>query len=141
MADWNAIREEYITGSSSQRELAKKHNVSQASINRRCRSEKWDDSRESFRLKVNQKTEESAIESHADRVALLLSGGEKAARLLLKNLDDMEKSGEINPYAIKVTVEAMRGIRDLYKADDGAPDAKLQRARELLGGVPNALDG
>lgn len=46
-----------------------------------------------------------------------MSGGAKAAQLLIKHLEDMEKSGEIRPYEIKATVEAMKGIRDLYKTD------------------------
>ena len=139
------MRTEYINTNISIRDLAAKHGVSESAALKKSAKEKWKEQREEQRIKceskVNQKTAEVVSDSHAQRISLLMKGGEKAARLLLKNLDDMEKSGEISPYAIKVTVEAMKGIRDLYKADDGTPDAKLQRARELLGGVPNALDG
>lgn len=145
MVDWVAIKTEYVTTSTSYRKLAEKYGINKDSIATRAKAENWKQERrrqtDSIQTKSIQKTTEAVAETHAERIALLMSGGAKAARLLMKNLDDMEKSGEIRPYEIKATIDAMKGIKDLYKADESAPDAKLQRARELLGGVPDALDG
>lgn len=65
-----------------------------------------------------------------------MSGGAKAARLLIRNLENMEASGEIRPYEIKATIDAMKGIKDLYKTDDkDAPDDNLNT---FLEGMKNA---
>lgn len=141
MADWNAIRNEYVTGSASQRELARKYNVSQASINRRSRADNWDESRDSFRAKVNQKTEEIVARQQVDRLARLLEKGDQLERLLSSLMDEAEKTGEFRSSDVKTIASALKDLRDLYKADAGTDDVRYQKARELLGGVPDALDG
>lgn len=122
MADWDSIRNEYVTSSVSQRELARKYNVSQASINRRCRSEKWDESRDSFRFKVNQKTVEAVSDLQADRITQLMAASQKAATLLGARLDQMAADGKIKTYEIKAITEALKNVRDLYETDESKKD-------------------
>lgn len=123
MVDWVEIKSEYITTNTSYRKLAEKYGVNKDTIAGRAKAENWQMEKrqqtDSIQTKSIQKAVEAVSDTHAERIALLMSGGTKAARLLLKNLDDMEKSGEIRIYEIKATVEAMRGIRDLYNTDDG----------------------
>lgn len=140
MADWNAIRNEYVTSSASQRELARKYGVSQASINRRCRAEKWDESRDSFRAKVNQKTEEIAAAQQVDRLSRLLEKGDRLEELLSSLMDEAERSGEIRTSDIKTIASALKDLRDLYKSDGGSDSDKYQKVHDLLGGVPDALE-
>ena len=140
MADWMEIRNEYVTSSVSQRELARKHNVSQASINRRCKAEKWDESRESYRCKVIQKTERAASDAQVDRVTQLIAAGEESAKLLMTRLEQMAASGKIKTYEVKAITESLKHLRDLNKSDGGSDGDKYQKVRDLLGGVPDALE-
>lgn len=140
MADWVEIRNEYVTSSVSQRELARKHNVSQASLNRRCKAEKWDESRESFINAVIQKTEQAACDSQVDRVTQLIAAGEESAKLLMKRLEQMAASGKIKTYEVKAITESLKHLRDLYRSDSSSDTDRLQKVRDLLGGVPDALE-
>lgn len=139
-ADWESIKNEYITTSLSQRELAKKHGVSQSSMTRRCRAEKWDELRSSNRLKATQNASEIFVESQTNRIQLLMQGGEKAAVILCKYLDKVADRDNIKPQDIRAATEALRSVRELFRTDETSTDDKLRKVRELLGGVPDALD-
>lgn len=140
MADWTEIRNEYVTSSVSQRELARKYNVSQASLNRRCKDQKWDESRESFRNAVIQKTEKAACDSQVDRVTQLIAAGETSAKLLMERLEQMASSGKIKTYEVKAITESLKHLRDLYRSDTSSDADRFQKVRDLLGGVPDALE-
>ena len=140
MADWNAIRSEYITSSASQRELARKYGVSQASINRRSRSEKWDESRESFRSELIQKTTKAVCDSHIDRITRLLQKGDRLEQLLSKLMNEAEATGDIRAADIKTIASALKDLRDLYRAESGGEEDKYRKVRDLLGGIPDALE-
>ena len=57
MADWNAIRQEYITDeSSSYRKLAQKYGISYTAIGDKARKEGWADQRSQFLNKTLSKT-------------------------------------------------------------------------------------
>lgn len=145
MADWVALRNEYISTRISTRDLAQKHDVKYATLRDRAARERWSELRAEHTSKVVAKTEQKTIEAvssdHASRVLRLIEGGERSAELLLVRLDQMSKSGKVKPYEIKAITESLKHIRDLYRIDTGADDVKYQKARELLGGVPDALDG
>lgn len=138
--DWESIKNEYITSSVSQRELARKHGVSQSSMTRRCRAENWDSIRESINAEVTQRITEAYSQEQVDRIQLLMQGGEKAAAILCRYLDDIAQSSEIKPQDIKAAAEALRSVRELFRTDDSAAANDLKKVRELLGGVPDALD-
>lgn len=127
MADWVAIKTEYVTTNTSYRKLAEKYGINKDSIAARAKAENWQQEKrqqtDNIQTKAIQKTTEAIAETHAERIALLMAGGAKAAQLLMRNLENMEASGEIRPYEIKATIDAMKGIKELYKADDkDAPD-------------------
>lgn len=128
-ADWTAIKNEYITGSDSQRQLARKYGVSQASINRRIKAEKWDESRESFRIKMIQKTTDAICDSEAERATVLSSISTKAARFLDERLDELIGSGA-KAYEIKAIMETARIIRDMDKDSTHAEDDPLMKYLE-----------
>lgn len=143
--DWLKIKTEYVTTQISTRDLAKKHGLSHSQIARRSSKEGWASLRETARNETEtlcvQKTIQAVSAFQADRIVQLMEGGDLSARLLIERLNQIAQSGKIKPYEIKAITEALKNVRDLYKADPGAADEKFQRARELLGGVPDALDG
>lgn len=143
--DWLQIKMEYVTTQISTRELARKHGLSHSQIARRSSKEGWAALRETARNETEtlciQKTVQAVSDCQADRMVQLMQGGEQSARLLIQRLDQIAQSGKIKPYEIKAITEALKNVRDLYKVDPGSVDEKFQKARELLGGVPDALDG
>ncbi len=80
--DWFAIKNDYINGGGSYRELAEKHSVSIDSIKKKAAAEKWKDERTAFTQNLHQKTKEKTIDTLSDeavakariRVRLLLVG-------------------------------------------------------------------
>lgn len=140
MADWVAIKSEYINTTISTRDLAEKYEVSYSTLRKKAEKESWSKLRKEqgrkVGAKVAQKTADCVAASNAERIALLMDGGAKAARLLIRNLENMEASGEIRPYEIKATIDAMKGIKELYKVDDkDTPDDNLN---EFLEGMKHA---
>lgn len=143
MADWVTIRSEYISTQISTRDLAKKHGVPYSTLRKRAEKEAWAQLRSKqgriVDALVAQKTAEAVSDAEADRITHLMAAGAKAARILSEQLDRMEESGDISTYEIRAIVESLKHVRDLYKSSP-APDSNLQKARELLGGVPDGLD-
>lgn len=144
MADWLAIKTEYITTRISTRDLAQKHGVSYSTLRRKAEKEGWVKEREEQGRKLSaavaQKTVERVACAQADRMARLMACGDQAARLLGERLDQIERSGKVKPYEVKTITESLKHIRDLYRSDDTPDDSKFQKARELLRGVPDALE-
>ena len=130
-ADWTAIRNEYITSSVSQRKLARKYGVSQASINRRSKAEKWDESRESFRFKAIQKATDAVAESEADRAVILSNISTKAAVFLDQRLDNLIGTGA-KAYEIKAIMETVKIIRELDKESAAPEDDPLIKYMEEM---------
>jgi hypothetical protein len=67
---------------------------------------------------VGQKTAEAVSDLQADRIAQLLSAGQKAAFLLSSRLEQMVEDGKIKTYEVKAITEALKNVRDLYKTDE-----------------------
>lgn len=66
MADWVAIKTEYVTGKASLQELAGKYGLSQSTIRKRSASEQWVEQREEHRNNVETLTEQKTAEKIAD---------------------------------------------------------------------------
>lgn len=75
--DWLAIKNDYINGLGSYRELAEKHGVSQSTIRKRAAVEKWSDAKEAQRnrigTKLEQQTANAIVQNEVNRVKRLLS--------------------------------------------------------------------
>ena len=90
MADWNAIRQEYITDeSSSYRKLAQKYGVSLGAITRHSQAEGWQDLREQVKNEtitksVEKISEERRTESCLPRIQEALKTGYSVIKLCKK---------------------------------------------------------
>lgn len=96
--DWNTIRAEYIAGGISQRALAAKHKVSDTTLMKRARAEKWNALRKEAERKAVTKTQQEVAKRTADAAAANAVKLEKARALLidkiLKAIEQMpDKSG------------------------------------------------
>lgn len=105
MADWNAIRQDYITDeSSSYRKLAQKYGVSLTAIYNRGRDEKW--------VELRQQTKDKTIAKAVDKISDEQS--EIQADVALK-FNDMTVSlaGKLEKAIAEVDPKDTTGIRRL----------------------------
>jgi transposase len=83
--NWKKIRAEYIAGGISQRAIAEKYGISQATVERRAKKEKWTAKRRQAEGKSIEKVTEKKAEVVADNAVML----ERIKTKLLKKLDSM----------------------------------------------------
>ena len=72
MADWQAIKTEYITTDTSYRKLAQKYGIDSAVIGRRAKNEEWVKLRQQHIDKTQTKTMNAIANKQADRAAKLI---------------------------------------------------------------------
>ena len=82
---WRKIKAEYIAGGISQRAIAEKYGISQATVERRAKKEKWTAKRRQAEGKSIEKVTEKKAEVVADNAVML----ERIKTKLLKKLDSM----------------------------------------------------
>ena len=68
---WRKIKAEYIAGGISQRALAEKYGISQATVERRAKKEKWTAKRRQAEGKSIEKVTEKKAEAVADNAVML----------------------------------------------------------------------
>lgn len=136
MADWNAIKTEYISTKTSYRKLAEKYGVHYKTIADKGKKENWEGLRSQVSHKTLTKTIDRVSTSQADRVAKLAS----VSDLLLDSVKDLlEKHPEVleDTQAMKhisgvlkdyKEIQGIKSQKDLEEQD--ARIAKLRREAE-----------
>ena len=125
MADWQAIKTEYITTDTSYRKLAQKYGVSATQICNVGRDEKWVEQREQFLSKTTAKTLEKISQQEANRAAKIHSVADK---LLLK-IEAIVESGELlDTKGIRALTAAVKDLKEIQSIKS-ALDEQEQRAR------------
>lgn len=146
--DWLKIKTEYINGRVALRPLAEKHGVSYSQIAKVAAMEKWNDLRESQRIKVESKTNQKILDKTADALS-----DEAAAKVRIKAsmmrlaegwfvnqekfiAEDPEKRG-INPSDFRKMVQSCveLGVLDIVDPEDNDSDGLL----EALGNSASSL--
>ena len=136
MADWQAIRNEYITTKTSYRKLAEKYGVHYKSIADKGKKENWEGLRSQVAHKTLTKTIDKVSTSQADKAAKLACVSDlllDKVKDLLENhpeiLEDTQSlkhiSGVLKDYK---EIQGIKGQKDLEEQD--ARIAKLRREAE-----------
>ena len=132
MADWQAIKTEYITTDTSYRKLAQKYGVNHAVIGQRAKSEKWVDLRRQHIDKTQTKALNTISNKQADRAAKLISVSE----LLLDKVRSLiEESPEVLvlPQNIKHISGVLKDLKDIQmiksEADLREQEARIEKLR------------
>lgn len=107
MADWNAIKTEYISTKTSYRKLAEKYGVHYKTIADKGKKENWEGLRSQVSHKTLTKTIDRVSTSQADRAAKLAS----VSDLLLDSVKDLL---EKHPEVLEDT-QAMKHISGVLK--------------------------
>ena len=117
--NWRKIKAEYIAGGISQRALAEKYGISQATVERRAKKEQWTAKRKAAEGKAIEKVSEKKAEVVADNAVVL----ERIKGKLLNRLEQMvdaypdSKAAEIRLNGDGITTTyRMRDLAAVYAA-------------------------
>lgn len=124
MADWQAIKTEYITTQTSYRKLAEKYGVSRVQIGNVGRDEKWVELRRQHLDNTVSKTVAAVENAQVNRAKKMQSVADK---LLLKIEALVDRPGMM-PKDIRSLVAAVKDLKEIQGVKSEL-DEKEQRAR------------
>ena len=131
MADWQAIKTEYITTDTSYRKLAQKHGVSYQAICHRSKDEGWIALREQHLNDTLSKTLDKISKKEADRVAKIHDVADKILNKIEAMVDRPEPLTEKGIRALTAAVKDLKEIHaiksDLDKKEQEARIAALRQ--------------
>ena len=124
MADWQAIKTEYITTDTSYRKLAQKYGISTTQICNVGRDEKWVEQREQYLNKTTAKAIEKISQQEANRAAKIHSVADK----LLDKIEALVDRPGMMPKDVRSLVAAVKDLKEIQSVKS-ALDEQEQRAR------------
>ena len=127
MADWQAIKTEYLTTDTSYRKLAQKYGVGYSVIGEKARLEGWVEQREQYRNKTLTNTVNAISNKQVDRAANLIS----VADLLLAKVKSLvETDAEVlsDTQSLKHISGVLKDIKEVQMIRSEA-DMREQEAR------------
>lgn len=127
MADWQAIKTEYITTDTSYRKLAQKYGVNATNIAKKASKEKWVEERNKNASKTLSKTLNAISTKQADRAARLQTVADK----LLTKVERLVDEGEellTDTSTMRDIARVLKDIKDIQMIRSDA-DLREQEAR------------
>ena len=125
MADWQAIKTEYITTQTSYRKLAQKYGINVTTIAKTAGAEGWVEARNQYATETQAKTLEKISQQEANRAAKIHSVADK---LLLK-IEAMVDGGKpLDTKAIRALTAAVKDLKEIQSVRS-ALDRQEQEAR------------
>ena len=124
MIDWQAIKTEYITTSTSYRKLADKYGVSYQAICHRSKEEGWIAQREQHLNDTTSKTLDKISQQKANRAAKIQTVADK----LLSKIEDMVDRQGMQAKDVRSLVAAVKDLKEIQSIKSDL-DEKEQKAR------------
>jgi Mor family transcriptional regulator len=124
MADWQAIKTEYITTDTSYRKLAQKYGVSTTQICNVGRDEKWVEQREQYLNNTTAKAIEKISKQEANRAAKIHTVADK----LLNKIEALVDRPGMMPKDVRSLVAAVKDLKEIQNIKSDL-DEQEQRAR------------
>lgn len=125
MADWQAIKTEYITTDTSYRKLAQKYGVSHVQIGNVGKEEKWVELRRQYLDKTFAKTVEKISQQEASRAAKIYSVADK---LLLQIEAIVNREELLGEKTIRMLTASVKDLKEIHGVKSKL-DEQEQRAR------------
>lgn len=132
MADWQAIKTEYITTDTSYRKLAQKYGVNHAVIGQRAKAEKWVELRRQHLDKTQTKTLNAISTKQADRAAKLIG----VSDLLLDKVKSLLEDDEellVDTSIMKDVSIILKNLKEIQmirsEADLREQEARIEKLR------------
>ena len=127
MADWQAIKTEYITTQTSYRKLSQKHGVSYSVVAEKGKDENWVEQRNQFHIKTQSKTLEKISQQEANRAAKIHSVADKLL-LKIEAMVDAVEPENIPAKAIRALTAAVKDLKEIQSVKTDL-DRQEQEAR------------
>ena len=124
MADWQAIKTDYITTDTSYRKLAQKYGINVTTIAKTAGAEGWVEQRKQYANETQAKTLEKISQQEANRAAKIHSVADK---LLLKIEALVDRPGMM-PKDVRSLVAAVKDLKEIQSVKS-ALDEQEQKAR------------
>lgn len=124
MADWQAIKTEYITTETSYRKLAQKHGIGYQAICHRSKEEGWIAMREQHKNNTTTKTLEKISQQEANRAARIHTVADK----LLNKIEALVDRPGIMPKDVRSLVAAVKDLKEIQSIKSDL-DEQEQKAR------------
>ena len=124
MADWQAIKTEYITTETSYRKLAQKHGIGYQAICHRSKEEGWIAMREQHKNNTTTKTLEKISPQEANRAARIHTVADK----LLNKIEALVDRPGIMPKDVRSLVAAVKDLKEIQSIKSDL-DEQEQKAR------------
>jgi hypothetical protein len=126
MADWAAIKTEYVTNpETSYRKLAQKYGVNHTNVAKKAKAENWVEQRKQFATKQQAKTLEKISQQEANRAAKIHSVADK---LLLKIEAMADSTRPMNSKDLRALTAAIKDLKEIQNVRSDA-DRREQEAR------------
>ncbi len=133
MADWQAIKTEYITTDTSYRKLAQKYGVNTTNIAKRASQEKWVEQRKQNASKTLSKTLNAIGTKQAERTAKLIG----VSDLLLDKVKSLLEADEellVDTSIMKDVSVILKNLKDIQmirsEADLREQEARIDKLRK-----------
>jgi transcriptional regulator of heat shock response len=134
MADWQAIKTEYITTQTSYRKLAEKYGIHYKVISERGKDEGWVELRSQHRDKTLTKTLDKISQQEANRAAKIHSVADKLLLKIEAMVDSEDALSEKGIRALTAAVKDLKEIQsvrsDLDRQEQEARIANLRKQAE-----------
>ena len=124
MADWQAIKTEYITTETSYRKLSQKYGIGYQAICHRSKEEGWIAMREQHKNDTTTKTLEIISRQQANRAAKVQSVADK----LLQKIEALADRPGMMPKDVRSLVAAVKDLKEIQGVKSDL-DEQEQRAR------------
>lgn len=143
MADWQAIKTEYITTDTSYRKLAQKYGIHYKVISERGKAEGWVDLRSQHRDKTLTKTLGKISNKQADKMARIDDLADKLLEKLEKAITELDmeiikRKTKLEEDGLEVTTESMeakaggivdrQGLKQIASALKDIKEVKMLRS-------------
>ena len=132
MADWQAIKTEYITTDTSYRKLAQKYGVNTTNIAKRASSEGWVEQRKQNASKTLSKTLNAISSKQAERTAKLIG----VSDLLLDKVKSLLEANEellVDTTIMRDISVVLKNLKDIQmiksEADLREQEARIEKLR------------
>ena len=132
MADWKAIKTEYITTDTSYRKLAQKYGVNPTNIAKRASKEKWTEERKKNANKALSKTLNAISSKQAERTAKLIG----VSDLLLDKVKSLLETNEellVDTTIMRDISVVLKNLKDIQmirsEADMREQEARIEKLR------------
>ena len=125
MADWQAIKTEYITTETSYRKLAQKYGVNVTNIAKKASSESWVEQRKQYATETQSKTLAKISQQEANRAARIHSVADK----LLNKIEAMVDAEQpLDTKGIRALTAAVKDLKEIQSVRTDL-DRQEQEAR------------